>query len=103
MDLKQFFEVELNQKLESHPDLLSDSQNSFELEIGSECWHIDFAKQRRIVFGAHPQPDCRIRMKTEQFEKLLKGQLNVPLALAMRKIRVEGNLKLLSSLTGLFR
>lgn len=103
MNLQELFEVDLNQKLEAEPELLRDSKEVFQLEIDNQCWHIDFLDSRQVKPGKHPQPDCSIQMSLADLEKLMEGSLNVPMAVAMRKIKISGNLKLIPKLVKLFR
>lgn len=102
-NIEKLFEVDLNDKLRTDQSILADSTESFQLEVGSDTWHIDFSNAREVKKGAHAKPDCAISIPTPQFEKLIAGKLNIPLALATRKIKVRGNLGLIPKLVSLFK
>lgn len=102
MDLKKLFEVDLNQRLESDPQILEGIQSVLELCIDDKAWHLDLAHERRVKSGKHTQPDLRIEMSQDQLEKLIAGKLNIALALAMRRIKVSGQLSLLPRIKELF-
>lgn len=103
MDLKNLFEVELNNKIESSSEILSNSDACFEINIDNYSCHLDLKSARRIIAGKANSADCCISMNSEVFQKLLDGKLNIPLALATRKIKVSGNLALFAKLRELFK
>ncbi len=102
MNLEKLFEVDLQSKLDSHPELLKDTESTFELQIDEKAWHIDFRGGRKVTRGPAPRSDLKIEMKEETFEKLIAGKLNVTWSLATRRIKVSGTLSLLPKLTELF-
>jgi len=103
VDLKNLFEVELNNKIESSPEILANSDACFEMNIDNYACHLDLKTARRIVAGKAKSADCSISMNSEIFQKLLDGKLNIPMALATRKIKISGNLALFAKLRELFK
>jgi len=103
MDLKAFFETELNQRLRKDPSLFEGSQSSYELSIDDYVCHLNLKNGREIKSGPLEEAKCRIKMSKNDFEKMIDGKLNIPMALAMRKIKVGGDLVMFAQLRELFR
>lgn len=103
MDLNELLGKRLNQKLSEKPSLLADFSAVVQLEVGREIWHLDPQREDEFIqCGAHSAPDCSIQMSENDFEKLIHRELNIPLALAFRKIKIKGNPVYLSKLKELF-
>jgi len=103
MDLKKFFEIELNEKLVSHPEALANTTASYQLDIGGEIFSLDLAKERKIYCAPMHNSDCSIQISKLDFEKLLSGSLNIPLALTFGKVKIKGDLLLFAKLRELFK
>lgn len=102
-DVKDFLENKLNQKLRDHPDSMTGFDCVFQLEIGDRIWSLDlFQKNPQIVLGTHEEPDCTIKMSDENFEKMIRRQLNIPLAIITGKIKLKGDRTLALKLGDLF-
>ncbi len=100
----EFLEVKMNSRLKENSAILEDFFCVFQFEIGSGIWNLDFTGQeKQIKSGAHSEPDCVIRMSDENFEKLLKKQLNIPMALISGKIKIQGDKSLALKLGDLFK
>lgn len=103
MDLENFFEKELNQRLQESPELFEGSSSSYELSIDDYICHLNLENSREIKTGPDGNAKCKIQMSEKDFEKMIDGKLNIPLALAMRKIKVSGDLVMFAKLRELFR
>lgn len=103
MDAKRLMEVELNRKLEEDSSLLEGRTDCFQLQVGEDVWHLNLSHARRVNAGqADSEPDLAIEIEPKAFSKLAEGRLNLPLALATRKIKVQGNPMLVKNLLELF-
>ena len=100
----EFLEVKMNKKLREEPDTMSEFYCVYQFEIGDGTWNLDLTTdgQKQIKKGKHPEPDCSIKMTEENFEKLLKRKLNVPMALISGKIKISGEKELALKLGELF-
>lgn len=75
----------------------------FQFEIGENIWNLDlFQSSPQIKKGAHDDPDCTIRMSDEHFEKMIRKQLNIPMAILTGKIKIQGERSLALKLGDLF-
>jgi putative sterol carrier protein len=98
MNAKDIFDRILPQKLENNPELFSAlnlKSEGIRLELEGASggdWTVDFDSngQCQIKKGA-ATGTCHIQMSGENFEKLVAGNLNVPMALMTRKIKVSGD------------
>lgn len=101
---QHFLEVKMNKKLKEEPSVMSEFFCVYQFEISDGVWHLDLttAGPKEIKRGAHKEPDCTIRMTEENFEKMLKGKLNVPMALITGKIKIVGEKALALKLGELF-
>ena len=99
-----FLEEKMNKKLKENPSSVAYFFCVFQFEIGDGIWNLDLTSsaEKMIKRGAHPEPDCTIQMADENFEKLLKGKLNVPLALITGKVKIKGEKSLALKLGELF-
>lgn len=102
-DPRQFFESFLNAKLAENAHVLADVEAIFQIQIDDYCCHLALPDERVIKAGQHPEPDCEIQMNQKTFDKMIEGNLNIPLALATRKIKASGNLSLFTKLRELFK
>jgi len=94
MDLKKFFEQDLNQKLAERETRLADEDGIYQIEVGEDTWHLNMCERPlRIQPGTHSSPDCAVRMSVEDLEKLTQGKLNVAWALMTKKISFRGDMK----------
>lgn len=98
MNAIDIFEVMLPKKLEANPMLLSSlglKNESVRLLLegaGGGDWAVVFGADGSCsVKKNHSSAACTINMSGENFSKLLAGQLNVPMALMTRKIKVSGD------------
>jgi putative sterol carrier protein len=88
---KDFFEKKMNQKLKAHPESVEDLYCVYEFEIGDQIWNLDLTQSKKeIKAGAAEESDCRLSISESDFEKLLKKELNVGLALVTGKIKIKG-------------
>ena len=99
-----FLEVKMNEKLKSEPSTMSEFFCVYQFEIDQGVWNLDLtvAGPKEIKKGRHAEPDCTIKMSEENFEKLLKRKLNVPMALISGKIKIGGEKALALKLGELF-
>lgn len=102
MNLQQLLEVDLNQRLQERPELLANTEACLQLEVEGEYWHINLKKERAVKNGHHPEPDLELSLAKQDLRKLIEGKLNIPMALAFQKIKVNGNPMLLMKLKELF-
>ena len=99
MNAKDIFDTLLPKKLEANPSLfaaLGVKNEGVRLELdGAQGgdWTIAFDATGacRVQKNASGGAACHIQMSDENFEKLLAGKLNVPMALMTRKIKVNGD------------
>jgi putative sterol carrier protein len=91
--VKSFLENELNQKLEENIDIFDGLSCVYELAIEGDSWRLDLSKNgsKKIEAGAAKKSDCCLEISAENFEKLAKGKLNIPLAVVTGKIKVKGS------------
>jgi len=100
---KAFFETKMNQKLKDHPEKLSKLSGIYEFKVDDSSWILDLdAKTKTIRAGSETKFDCRIMISDENFRKLIEGNLNIPLALMTRKIKIEGSKMMALKLQELF-
>jgi len=99
-----FLETKMNGKLRDNPESMDGFDCVYQFEIDDRVWHLDLTgyDNRQIVRGPHNDSDCTIKMSEENFEKMLKRQLNVPLALVTGKIKIKGDKALVLKLMKLF-
>lgn len=89
---KVFLEEKMNKAIEKNPENLGDFNCSYQFEVGDGIWNLDLkTKPYRIQIGPLKKPDCVISMTDENFEKMIKGKLNVPLSLVTGKIKISGS------------
>jgi putative sterol carrier protein len=75
----------------------------YQFEIDGQVWHLDlFQSEKQIKSGPHEDPDCTIQISADNFYKLLKNDLNVPMALLTGKIKIKGDKALALKLGKLF-
>lgn len=98
MSPKEFFSTKLPQLIKENPQILKECElKNFKvcLEIeGSQggAWTLEFdhegsvALQHQII-----EAQCMVCTKDETFHGMMKGEVNVPLALMMRKIKIKGD------------
>lgn len=101
-----FIEKILNTKLQKEPEILDGLDCVYQLTVGDQTWHLDLTsgEGQNIVAGpASCKPDCSLELAPENFEKLTKGKLNIPLAVITGKIKVRGDKKLAMNLVELFK
>ena len=100
-----FLTQELNGKLKDSPEIFEGISCIYQLTVGDDSWHLDLTESgaKNIVAGKVAKADCRIGMSPENFEKLAKGKLNIPLAVALGKFKISGNAKLALKLVELFK
>ena len=91
-DLSELFEIDLNQKLKENPSLLDSLQAALQISVDDQTWHFDPKASGPWIFsGSCENAECSVSLSSENFKKLMKGQLNIALAIALRKIKVKGN------------
>lgn len=97
-------ESKMNKKLTENPEIMEGFDCVYQFEIDHEIWSLDLLSttQPQIVPQKHSSPDCIIRTNTENFEKLVKGKLNAPLALITGKLKIGGEKALALKLAKLF-
>lgn len=102
-DLSELFEVKLNQKLIEKPRLLDSFRAALQISVDDQTWHFDPKASGPWIFsGSCDNAECSISLSAENFEKLMRGELNIALAIALRKIKVKGNPAHLIALRKLF-
>ncbi len=99
-----FLETKMNDKLKNDPDVMDGFDCVYQFEIEGRTWHLDLlsSSERQIKKGAHSEPDCTVVISDENFEKLVKGKLNAPLALLSGKLKIKGEKALALKLAKLF-
>ena len=101
--VQEFLEVKMNKKIKEFPESLEGLDCVFQFEIDSGTWNLDLTSQDpTILTGKHRSADCTVVISTENFEKLIRGQLNVPLALLTGKFKIKGDKSLALKLAKLF-
>jgi putative sterol carrier protein len=102
-DFAELFEIKLNEKLKQKPEILNEFKAALQISIDEKTWFFDPQALGPWIFsGKNENAACSISMTASNFEKLIKGKLNIPLAIALRKIKVSGNLTHLIPLRKLF-
>lgn len=105
-DPKQLFEEVYPAKLQKYPEWGQNLDACFEFEVtgdGGGLWCLNLkGKERSIQKGAQAHSDCRITMSVDNFKKLMNKDLNVPMALMTRKIKVTGSMTAAMKLKDLF-
>src|SRR5437868_5140568 len=90
--VKDFLEIKMNKNIQTKPESVAGLDCVYQFEIDENVWNLDLLeRQPAIKMGSHPDPDCTIIVNAENFEKLVRGQLNVPLALISGKIKIKGD------------
>jgi putative sterol carrier protein len=97
---KEMIEVKLAQKLVQHPSVMrsadvKDRCIAIEIE-GLGAWSFWFDPQGDVKMekGVSPDNHCLVQTNEKTFEGMIKGNVNVPLAYMMRKIKIKGDLNL---------
>ena len=84
----------IKEKMEKAPDL--DTTYKFVLkDLG--VIYLDFPNKQ--VHNEDKDADCSVYMKPENFEKLLKGELNPTTAFMLGKIKIQGDIGAAMKLT----
>ncbi|MCX2744856.1 SCP2 sterol-binding domain-containing protein [Mangrovivirga sp. M17] len=63
--------------------------------------HVDGDQQPMEVTNEDKEADCNIKMKLNDFEKLITGNLNPMMAVMSGKIKIDGNMGVAMKLTQL--
>jgi putative sterol carrier protein len=102
--VKEFLEVKMNKRMTENPKVVDGFDCVYQFEIDEHIWNLDLlnSSDREIKKGRHDDPDCSIIVSGENFEKLVRGKLNVPLALISGKIKIKGDKTLALKLAKLF-
>lgn len=89
--------------MSENPAIVDGFDCVYQFEIGDQIWNLDLlGSTRTIVSGKHRDPDCSIIVNPENFEKLVRGQLNIALALITGKVKIKGDKLLATKLGKLF-
>ncbi|MDB5036649.1 MAG: hypothetical protein JWQ35_177 [Bacteriovoracaceae bacterium] len=87
-----FLEVKMNKKIKENFSSLEGLDCSYQFEIDDDVWNLDLTKKNpQIKSGPLDEPDCAIKLSSENFEKLVRGKLNVPLDLVTGKLIIKGD------------
>ena len=103
MNSAEFFEVRMNDKLKTKPEVMNGFDCIYQFDIEGQAWSLDLkGAHRQIIKGEHPSPDCTIIMSEEDFGKLIRKRLNPAVGIIMGKIKISGNKTLALKLGKLF-
>jgi putative sterol carrier protein len=101
--VKDFLEIKMNRRIAENPETVDGFDCVYQFEIDNNVWNLDLlGREREIRAGKHQDPDCTIIVNSENFEKLVRGSLNVPLALISGKVKIKGEKMLAMKLAKLF-
>jgi putative sterol carrier protein len=95
-----FMDQELPTRLKSNPSLLQSAgikAQSVQVVVeGSGAWTFEFDAQGAVKLssGSLLSPTCTIETKSDVFDGLLKGSVNVATAYLFRKIKIKGDTQL---------
>ncbi|MBN8554491.1 MAG: SCP2 sterol-binding domain-containing protein [Deltaproteobacteria bacterium] len=93
----------MNRNLKENPESMQGFDCVYQFEIDGKVWNLDlYQSEPQIKSGAHSDPDCTLKISAENFEKLLRRDLNIPMALVTGKIKISGDKTLALKLGGLF-
>jgi putative sterol carrier protein len=59
---------------------------------GTDAIFVDATQVPNVVNNDDAPADCTVKLKSETFEKIIKGESNAMAAFMMGKIKVEGNM-----------
>ena len=104
LTVQEFLEIRMNDKLKADPDRMEGYNCIYQFEIDDKTWNLDLTASppQQIKPGTHPTPDCTIKMSEESFQKMIRGKLNVPMALITGKVKIGGSKALALKLSELF-
>jgi putative sterol carrier protein len=93
MDIKSFFEGELQTQLSQREDILTDEKGIYQIKIDNQAWYVNLNERPlQIITGEASAPDCCLEISEADFSKLIQGQLNIPMALLTRRLKFRGEL-----------
>ena len=101
--IEKFFEINMNQKLKEHPESMDGFDCIYQFEIDGRIWNLDLTKkEKEILEGSHPTPDCILTANEETFEKLVYRRLNPAVAIIRGSLKISGKKILALKLGKLF-
>ena len=102
---KEYFEVSIPEKLEKKPDLAQRINSIYQFNITGDdggTWTVDLTKSE-VHEGEDAGAKCVVTVKSEDFMKIVNGQLNAQMAFMSGKLKVGGDMGLAMKLTDLLK
>lgn len=98
-----FFNDYLTGVLSKEPNILADTglkNVSVAVEVDASGWTLGFdgAGAAKLSSGVNNAPACTIQMNEKTWEGLIGGNLNVPMAVMTRKIKIKGDVGMAAKL-----
>ena len=78
----------INAKAAAAPPLGS----TLKINFGEQQVHVDGTGDKNIVTASDAEADCVITVTTEDFMKLVKGELNPMMAVMTGKVKIKGDM-----------
>jgi len=95
-DFDQLYSTISSKAVESAP-----LGKKLKFDLGAEHIFIDGTGQQNVVLASDDAADCTISVSVEDFDRLIKGQLNPMSAMMSGKIKIDGDMSLAMKLQGL--
>jgi len=89
-DVKDFFENTLPKKLQDHPELSADINNTYQFDIADAgTWTVDLTKTPgEVSEGGMEDPGCVVTAATDDFGSLLDNPASGMMLFTMGKLKV---------------
>ncbi|MBW1877884.1 MAG: SCP2 sterol-binding domain-containing protein [Deltaproteobacteria bacterium] len=89
-DLQNFFSTYLPKKLQDHPELSEEINDSYQFDIeGAGQWCVDLTKTPgEVSEGPMEEPGCVVTAEAEDFETLLDNPASGMMLFTMGKLKV---------------
>ncbi|MGH1433158.1 MAG: SCP2 sterol-binding domain-containing protein [Lewinella sp.] len=66
--------------------------NTLKIDFGEHQVHVDGTGDQNVVTASDADADCVIIITTENFMKLVKGELNPMMAVMTGKVKIKGDM-----------
>lgn len=102
---KEYFEVSVPKKLEDKPELAQKINAIYQFEISGDdggTWTVDLVNSK-VHEGEDANAKCTVKTKSEDFMKIVNGQLNAQMAFMSGKLKIGGDMGLAMKLGDLLK